>query len=67
MVGLLPLTPHHDSLQYIHHVHLMQRRQNQGVTCGPTHNSQDRSYNLTQKLKNEIVQKWLESVNAFIN
>ena len=32
MVGLLPLAPHHDSLQYIHHVHLMQRGQNWGVT-----------------------------------
>ena len=32
MVGLLPLAPHHDSLQYIHHVHLMQRSQNWGVT-----------------------------------
>ena len=32
MVGLLPLAPHHDSLQYIHHVHLMQRGQNRGVT-----------------------------------
>ena len=28
MVGILPLAPHHDSLQYIHHVHLMQRGQN---------------------------------------
>ena len=32
MVGLLPLAPHHDSLQYIHHVHLMQRGQNRGAT-----------------------------------
>ena len=24
MVGLLPLAPYHDSLQYIHHIHLMQ-------------------------------------------
>ena len=32
MVGLLPLAPHHNSLQYIHHVHLMQRGQNRGVT-----------------------------------
>ena len=32
MVGLLPLAPHHDSLQYIHHVHLMQQGKNRGVT-----------------------------------
>ena len=32
MVGLFPLAPHPDSLQYIHHVHLMQRGQNRGVT-----------------------------------
>ena len=32
MAGLLPLAPHHDSLQYIHHVSLMQRGQNWGVT-----------------------------------
>ena len=32
MVGILPLAPHHDSLQYIYHVHLMQRGQNWGVT-----------------------------------
>ena len=32
MVGIFPLAPHHDSLQYIHHVHLMQRGQNRGVT-----------------------------------
>ena len=35
MVGPWPLSPHHDHLQYIHHVHLMQRGQNWGVT--PTH------------------------------
>ena len=32
MVGLFPLAPHHDSLQYIHHVRLMQQGQNRGVT-----------------------------------
>ena len=32
MGGILPLAPHHDSLQYIHHVRLMQRGQNRGVT-----------------------------------
>ena len=32
MVGPWPLAPHRDHLQYIHHVHLMQRGQNQGVT-----------------------------------
>ena len=32
MVGPWPLALHHDHLQYIHHVHLMQRGQNQGVT-----------------------------------
>ena len=32
MVGPWPLAPHHDHLQYIHHVHLMQWGQNRGVT-----------------------------------
>ena len=32
MARLFPLAPHHDSLQYIHHVRLMQRGQNRGVT-----------------------------------
>ena len=32
MVGILPLAPHCDSLQYIHHVTLMQWGQNRGVT-----------------------------------
>ena len=32
MVGPWPLAPNHDHLQYIHHVHLMQRGQNWGVT-----------------------------------
>ena len=32
MVGPWPLAPHHDPSQYIHHVHLMQRGQNQGIT-----------------------------------
>ena len=32
MVGIFPLAPRHDPLKYIHHVHLMQRGQNQGVT-----------------------------------
>ena len=32
MVGPWPLAPHCDHLQYIHHVHLMQRGQNRGVT-----------------------------------
>ena len=32
MVGPWPLAPHHDHLQYIHHIHLMQQGQNQGVT-----------------------------------
>ena len=39
MVGLLPLASHHDSLQYIHHVHLMQRGQNRGVTFPSPFNS----------------------------
>ena len=33
MVGPWPLAPHHDYLQYIHHIHLMQWGQNRGVTC----------------------------------
>ena len=32
MVGPWPLAPYHDHLQYIHHIHLMQRGQNRGVT-----------------------------------
>ena len=32
MVGPWPLAPHHDHLQYIHHVHLMQWGQKWGVT-----------------------------------
>ena len=32
MAGPWPLAPHHDHLQYIHHIHLIQRGQNQGVT-----------------------------------
>ena len=32
MVGPWPLAPHHDYLQYIHNVHLMQWGQNWGVT-----------------------------------
>ena len=32
MVGPWPLAPHHDHLEYMHHVHLMQRGQNRGVT-----------------------------------
>ena len=32
MVGPWPLAPHHDHLQYIHHIHLMQQSQNRGIT-----------------------------------
>ena len=32
MVGPWPLALHHDHLQYIHHIHLMQWGQNRGVT-----------------------------------
>ena len=39
MVGPWPLAPHRDHLQYIHHVHLMQRGQNQGVTVPSPFNS----------------------------
>ena len=39
MVGPWPLAPHHDYLQYIHHVHLMQRGQNRGVTFASPFNS----------------------------
>ena len=39
MVGRWPLAPHHDHLQYIHHVHLMQRGQNRGVTFPSPFNS----------------------------
>ena len=37
MVGPWPLAPHHDHLQYIHHIHLMQWGQNQGVTLASFH------------------------------
>ena len=39
MVGPWPLAPHHDHLQYIHHVLLMQRDQNRGVTFPSPFNS----------------------------
>ena len=39
MAGPWPLAPHHDHLQYIHHVHLMQWGQNQGVTFTSPFNS----------------------------
>ena len=40
MVGPWPLAPHHDHLQYIyHHIHLMQRGQNRGVTFPSPFNS----------------------------
>ena len=32
MVGPWPLAPHHDHLQYIHHIHLVQRGQNWDAT-----------------------------------
>ena len=35
MMGPWPLAPYHDYLQYIHHVRLMQRGQNRGVTVAP--------------------------------
>ena len=34
MVGPWPLAPHHDHLQCMHHVHLMQRGQNRGIIVG---------------------------------
>ena len=39
MVGPWPLAPHRDHLQYTHHVHLMQRGQNRGVTFPSPFNS----------------------------
>ena len=39
MVGPWPLAPHHDYLQYIHHVLLIQRGQNRGVTFPSPFNS----------------------------
>ena len=39
MAGIFPLALHHDYLQYIHHVHLMQRGQNRGVTLPSPFNS----------------------------
>ena len=39
-MGPWPLAPHHDHLQYVHHhIHLMQRGQNRGVT--PTYSTLD--------------------------
>ena len=46
MVGLFPLAPHHDSLQYIHHVHLMQRGQNWGVTVDVVMQTSESTYYL---------------------
>ena len=37
MVGPWPLAPHHDHLQYIHHIHLMQRGQKLGCYTIPFH------------------------------
>ena len=39
MVGPWHLAPQRDHLQYIHHVHLMQRGQNRGVTFPSPFNS----------------------------
>ena len=39
MVGPWPLDPHHDYLQYIHHIHLMKWGQNHGVTFPSPFNS----------------------------
>ena len=39
MVGPWPLSPQHDHLQYIHHIHIMQRGQNRGVTFPSPFNS----------------------------
>ena len=35
MVGPWPLAPHHDHLQYTHHIHLMERGQNRDITPYP--------------------------------
>ena len=42
MVGPWPLALHHDRLQYIHHVHLMQQGQNRGVTRSGAHTHDQR-------------------------
>ena len=39
MVGPLPLAPHHDYLQYMYHIYLMQMGQNHGVTFPSPFNS----------------------------
>ena len=39
MAGPWPLAPHHDHLQHIHHVQLMQRGQKWGVTFPSPFNS----------------------------
>ena len=46
MVGIFPLAPQHDSLQYIHHVHLMQWGQNRGVTYTNSDDSLDTTFKL---------------------
>ena len=35
MVGIFPLGPHHDYLQYIHHIHLMQMGSKLGCYTDP--------------------------------
>ena len=39
MVGPLPLSPHHDYLQYMYHVYLMHWGQKQGVTFPSSFNT----------------------------
>ena len=49
MVGPWPLALHHNHLEYIHHVHLMQWGQNRGVTFPSPFNSTVLSaYNIEQ-------------------
>ena len=58
MLGILPLAPHHVSLQYIHHVHLIQWGQNWGVTP-PLQNRINTLVRLEEereKFKNELYQ-----------
>ena len=56
MAGPWPLAPHHDHLQYIHHIHLMQRGQNRGVTNAPTN---------FMCMMNNIFSKYLDKFNGY--
>ena len=62
MVGPWPLAPHHDYLQYIHHIHLMQQGQNHGVT----HIHARRAQHLYPAMWGTHPTSMLEGLNTYI-